>query len=322
MTDYEHPAAPPPEGPLVPPPPPAWPPPVRRPFPGFLQGAMLCALFLLIQVAAMLPVSILHGVFFGAFGFSLPSWVMVASMGIANLLAFAAVAVLSRVVSGVPVAELAPFRPFSVALVLPMLVSLFGLHILVSELDNLLRYVVPAPDWLQELLGQFVENPWVALFPVVLVAPVTEEILFRGIILRGFLERYRVGAALVLSSILFMFLHVNIYQFAGAFIFGLVFAWWAWRTGSLAPCILGHLFVNGSSFLLAALPLPEIRGYNVLPASEGQWVAVFQPLWFDALGVALAAVGLLATKYFLRHRPTPGPALGDPAGGSGFSSGI
>jgi len=75
-------------------------------------------------------------------------------------------------------------------------------------------------------------------------APVLEEMLFRGVILRGFLRQYTRSFSIFWSAALFAIAHMNLYQLATAFTLGVVAAWLYERCRSLWPCILLHAAYN------------------------------------------------------------------------------
>jgi membrane protease YdiL (CAAX protease family) len=76
-------------------------------------------------------------------------------------------------------------------------------------------------------------------------APVLEEMLFRGVILRGFLRQYSRTFAIVWSAALFGIAHLNLYQMMTALAIGIVAGWLYERCRSLWPCILLHAAYNG-----------------------------------------------------------------------------
>jgi hypothetical protein len=152
---------------------------------------------------------------------------------------------------------------------------------------------------------------------VIVVAPLTEECLFRGLILRGFLLKYTVRKAIVVSALLFALFHVMPWQIPGAFAFGAIFAWVYIRTGSILPCILGHAFVNAIPSIIKHVLRIEVSGLSGDASAPVQ----FQPLWLDLAGILLLAGGLLLLQRALPgpHRAqTRGPGL---AGGSGSDDG-
>lgn len=83
-----------------------------------------------------------------------------------------------------------------------------------------------------------------------LIAPISEEIVFRGVILRGLLKRYSPGFSISFSAFLFAFSHLSI---SGPFIYGLFIGWIYYRTQNLLYCIFAHAFANGAFFLARIL---------------------------------------------------------------------
>lgn len=191
--------------------------------------------------------------------------------------------------------EVFPLTPINSSLLLPMMLTIIGMNILLSECDNLLRLVLPVPEWLADLMkGLFDPSKgiWASVLALVIVAPVTEELLFRGLILRGLLGTFTVRQALLFSALLFALLHMNPWQFISAAIAGVLFGWWFVETRSLWPCLFGHALHNGLPVIAISLFQLEIPGYTTELTSTVE----FQPLWFDALGVILTFAGISLTK--------------------------
>jgi uncharacterized protein len=85
----------------------------------------------------------------------------------------------------------------------------------------------------------------------VLVVPVIEELLFRGLVLRACLRLFqRTGRVLgpllsmVCSGVVFGLAHAELLQLLGLAAFGVVLAALAWRTGRLGPSIFAHATFN------------------------------------------------------------------------------
>lgn len=81
------------------------------------------------------------------------------------------------------------------------------------------------------------------LFYSAAAAPLTEEILFRGVVL-GRLRRFGDGFAILISALLFGLYHGNLEQFAFAVPVGVVLAYLRLRLDSILPCILLHAANN------------------------------------------------------------------------------
>lgn len=87
---------------------------------------------------------------------------------------------------------------------------------------------------------------------ICLLAPVVEEMLFRGVILRSFLQQYDRRQAIWGSALLFGVAHLNIYQFVVALGMGLLLGWLYERSRSLIPCMALHAAYNTGTVALSA----------------------------------------------------------------------
>jgi membrane protease YdiL (CAAX protease family) len=82
---------------------------------------------------------------------------------------------------------------------------------------------------------------------VVVLAPIIEELFFRGLLLRSLERRWNRGVALVGSSAVFAAGHFQPLQFPALFVFGLVAAWLALRYDRLGPAIWAHVGFNATT---------------------------------------------------------------------------
>lgn len=83
----------------------------------------------------------------------------------------------------------------------------------------------------------------------VLAAPVVEEILFRGMLLINLVERYGKTTGIIITSIIFMFLHFKSSDLLGTFIFAVILSILYLRYHSILLCILIHSLSNFSLFI-------------------------------------------------------------------------
>lgn len=88
----------------------------------------------------------------------------------------------------------------------------------------------------------------------VLVAPVVEEVIFRGLILSRLHRAMPGWLAVVISALLFGLCHGQIVWICYAFALGLVFGLMTLRSGSLWPSLLAHIFFNGIGQFSGLLP--------------------------------------------------------------------
>jgi membrane protease YdiL (CAAX protease family) len=224
--------------------------------------------------------------------------------GLANLTALVPVAVLGFWFSGEPPAFTPP-TPIRARFWLGLLLAATGGTAVLGELANLMAWLVPLPPELANLFNQVTLGPpLISLFTLAVVAPLTEEILFRGLFLRAFARRYGIWPALVLSSALFAFFHLNVWQALAAVFAGLYLGHLCLSSGSLWPPMVAHAWFNGLPVALAAIGL-TVDGYNS-PNVAG--AASFQPWPWVAGGALLLGAGLVLTK---RWAPLPPPPVSD-----------
>jgi len=161
----------------------------------------------------------------------------------------------------------------TIFLVVPLVLLATPLYLLVAGwLENLLEAAFPMNASLQEQFREMSELRLPQIVAACVMAPIVEEMLFRGIVLRSFLQQYDRGYAILGSAVVFGFAHGNMYQLVGASCFGIVAGWLYERTRSLLPGIAMHAAVNtsltfwpdaegaGAVILVTLLALPACYG--------------------------------------------------------------
>ena len=81
-------------------------------------------------------------------------------------------------------------------------------------------------------------------------APITEELMYRGFILKN-LSRVGQRFGIIMSSLLFGLMHANVSQLIFAFIMGIFFAHIDIKHNSIIPSIIVHVFANTYSVVLS-----------------------------------------------------------------------
>lgn len=89
---------------------------------------------------------------------------------------------------------------------------------------------------------------------MVIAAPIIEEILCRGIILKGLLKNYQPSKAILISAVFFGAIHLNPWQAIPAFFGGLFLGWAYYKTQSVIPGMIIHATINGTAALILFLP--------------------------------------------------------------------
>jgi uncharacterized protein len=126
--------------------------------------------------------------------------------------------------------------------------------------DGAVNLLPPMPDWLEEALNSMVNGElWVNFLCACVMAPIFEEWLCRGMVLRGLLNYTRrdkvqglkPSVAIIISAAFFALIHANPWQAIPAFALGCLFGYVYYRTGSLKLTMLMH-FTNNAFALLCS----------------------------------------------------------------------
>lgn len=127
------------------------------------------------------------------------------------------------------------------------------LSIIMIVIVDPITVLIPVPNWFNDLMIKMVSKDSYSFATIVVIAPIFEELIFRGIILDGFLKVYSPKKSIIWSSVLFALIHLNPWQAIGAFLIGLFVGWVYYRTQSIIPCILMHFTNNLIAFLIFVL---------------------------------------------------------------------
>ena len=129
-------------------------------------------------------------------------------------------------------------------LAVPVLLVSPAIFLASSIVDDLLELAYPMSDWYRRMFEEMLGGGAATVVALLFVGPFFEELLFRGIVLRGLLARMPAGRAIVISSLIFGAAHLNVYQFVGAGLLGLPLGWLYARFRSIWPCMLLHAAQN------------------------------------------------------------------------------
>lgn len=180
------------------------------------------------------------------------------------------------------------FGKFKISIVPYLLLFVLGYGYFGDFLSNL----IPMPKSMEELFMNSFQLTILGFISVCVMAPVLEEVLFRGILMRSFLQNYSPRKAILWSAIFFAIIHLNPWQGIPAFGLGLFMAWLFYKTGSLLPCILVHFMNN-----LAAFVAMMVYGVQ---ASTTEMLGWRLSLIIAAAGLALAAYSFYQVRRALR----------------------
>jgi membrane protease YdiL (CAAX protease family) len=134
-------------------------------------------------------------------------------------------------------------------------------------------------DYFKIIENELKRNPFPFMVSALFIAPVFEELFFRGILLRGLLGNYDAVVSIVLSALLFGIFHMNGPQFVNAFLLGFILGYVYYSTRSLMLCVAIHAMNNGLAFYYGSdKNNPNLIGFFV--------------------GIFLLTIGLLAFRKF------------------------
>lgn len=138
------------------------------------------------------------------------------------------------------------------------------------------------PEHVERLLVDIMRQPLGYLF-IGILAPVAEEVVFRGAVLRSLLTvmegRWRWGAIAV-SAVIFGAVHGNESQFLHAVLTGVLLGWMYERTRSIVPGLVCH-WVNNSLAFLATNLAPGIDDMKLVDLAGGSQLRVVLWLFFS-----------------------------------------
>ena len=145
--------------------------------------------------------------------------------------------------------------------------------------DAINAQMPPMPQWLDDALTSMTQGKlWMNLLCVSVFAPVFEEWLCRGMVLRGLLNAKKADGsrrtsptwAIVISAAFFALIHANPWQAIPAFILGCLFGYIYYRTGSLKLTMLMHCVNNTFAVICGQIEsLKDMDSWlDVLPGQQ------------------------------------------------------
>ncbi len=157
---------------------------------------------------------------------------------------------------------LGPVRPGMLGVALGVAAGLVGTILAYTVNGALVAVFDPQSPVEQQLLQDALTGGGslvIVLVTAVVVAPIAEEVLFRGVLFQAVRNRGGFWPAATVSSAVFALIHVEIVAsqplaLVGLFTFGLVLAWSFHKAGSLVVPIVAHAVFNALviTFLLIA----------------------------------------------------------------------
>jgi len=190
-----------------------------------------------------------------------------------------------------------------------------ALNPLVNELRPVVEWLFPisaeVEAALKEMMAHVPDLP-TALILFAVIPAVCEEFAFRGFILSGLEHGHGTRTAVVMSAVLFGFMHVLVSLFQQLFnatLLGLVLGLLAVRSRSILPGIVFHVINNGLAVLTGVWVL-SASGRRFAPWLYREPAQGLYHWWFVAAG--LVASGLLLARLLPARVKRPKPGAPDP----------
>ena len=148
------------------------------------------------------------------------------------------------------------------------------------------------PNIVEEEFDMILRDRW-GYFAIGLLAPVCEELVFRGAVLRALLRwTPRHWLAIAISALLFALIHANPIQMPHAFLVGLLLGWLYYRSDSIVPGIVYHWVNNSIAYVV----------YNFYPDPQMKLIDLFGSQRTVAAAVLFSLLILLPALYQLNLR--------------------
>ncbi len=138
------------------------------------------------------------------------------------------------------------------------------------------------PQDIEAMLADMMHNRW-GYLAIGILAPLAEELVFRGAVLRTLLKftthhsPLTAFAAILVSAVIFGAVHGNVQQFVHALLIGLILGWMYYRTDSIMPGVLFHWINNSAAYVIANL-IPNAEDTQLVDIFGGDQRAVYMAL--------------------------------------------
>ena len=176
------------------------------------------------------------------------------------------------------------FAPYSFALMILVTVvmtfaSMFAFDLpnyWNMQLTNKSSILAQFYEMMMEVMKQMTGGPlWSSFLVVAIFAPIFEEWLCRGMVLRGLLTKMKPVWAIVISALFFAVIHANPWQALNAFLIGLLMGYVYYRTGSLILTMIIHFVNNGTAVILSNIESLKDYDYWIDILGKQQYTLVF-----------------------------------------------
>ena len=178
------------------------------------------------------------------------------------------------------------FKGFYPTQVLWGLILMLAMSVVIEPVINLFP-----KEWYDWVDDRITNGGW-AMFTAVVMAPVCEEIFFRGILQKNMVRKWGPVAGILIASAIFGLIHGIPQQVVAGFCLGIVIGWVYWRTGSLVAAMVLHAINNALSVFLTLFESEEIADRTVrqIIGNDTAYTAVYAVCALLLIGSLLFAI--------------------------------
>ncbi|WP_350293530.1 type II CAAX endopeptidase family protein [uncultured Croceitalea sp.] len=259
---------------------------VQKVFPNWWQSILICLSISVILVISLVIELLVLGTYEGNHEKSSLLYYMLSLGPVAIILYFISNSKNRRVIFPKPL-------EFSIkVLIITVFISLIIMLGIIAPLASL----IPIPDSIKSNMYSIMQETGIYSFLLMVIcAPIIEEYIFRGLLLRGLLYNLSPVRAILLSSFLFGIVHLNPWQFVTGFIMGIFLGWIYYCTKDIKLTILSHMSVNGLGYLM------RLYSQNNMDIFEVDYINFIGGIWNFVL-VTISVLILVTTGlYFLNN---------------------
>lgn len=208
----------------------------------------------LISVFLVIVIQAVGVILFMVFNDLFPDGMKENNIIVLSFLSIAIVTVFMYRIKKIPVRRLFPIHYGVIDFLPGVIFSTFGIYVFNIFLVSHLIYLFPEMGEINEAFVKALPDNilFFVLFAVIL-APLSEEFFFRGLIFNGMRIRFSFMKSLIISTILFSGIHVNPSQVISTLTIGLFFGYLMDRAGSILVPILAHSLYNSYGILFSFL---------------------------------------------------------------------
>lgn len=190
------------------------------------------------------------------------------------------------------------FGKVNPAIILWGLVMLCATTLVIEPLLDLL------PSELLDMLNQQMGKGGWMMLTAVAMAPLCEEILFRGILQDSLTRKFGPWRGILIASAIFGVVHIVPQQVINAFFVGIVLGYIYYRTQSLIPVIIIHALNNAISYFTWMIGGEKLTSTRQLIGNDTLYYIVYGIAWIVFL-IAFFTIARTITRDQRKGLPLP-----------------